>query len=166
MFIFGRCHCSLAAVTPAKYQYDSNNLTYYSMLEKSVSVAVVTPTPGLFAGPHGVFHVLLSCHCYMRHCMLTQGACRNMGYHSKTHLTLKSREIVFVNDIHLGLLPDHLPYAKFQNDWDTQKEVMCVQFWMVCFHIWHKWSLAWNLFLTCNDFWPCGYYIQNLGILN
>ena len=50
-FIFGRCRHSWAAVTPVKYECDSNNLTCtfeisnISVTEKLMHGALVTPTP-------------------------------------------------------------------------------------------------------------------------
>ena len=51
-FIFGRCHHSLAVVTPAKYECDSVDLTYIFAIQKyawqiNLNQALVTPTPGL-----------------------------------------------------------------------------------------------------------------------
>ena len=52
-FIFDRCHRSLAAVTPAKYERDLKYVTYYcdklkfSATEELTNGALETPTPGL-----------------------------------------------------------------------------------------------------------------------
>ena len=54
MFMFDRCHCSLAAETPDKYECDSEDLTYtftkaeISLIETLTNKASVTPTPGKF----------------------------------------------------------------------------------------------------------------------
>ena len=53
MFIFDRCCRSSAAVTPAKYECDANNLTgtfarsKILLTEKLTNGALVTPTPAI-----------------------------------------------------------------------------------------------------------------------
>ena len=53
MSIFGRCHRSSAAVTPAKYECDTKNLTgsfvrsKILLTEKLTNGALVTSTPGI-----------------------------------------------------------------------------------------------------------------------
>ena len=37
MFIFDRCHCSLAAVTPVKYKYDLKIFAYRKISEQNFS---------------------------------------------------------------------------------------------------------------------------------
>ena len=58
MFIFDRCCRSSAAVTPVKYECDTNNLTGTSarlkilLTEKLTNGALVTPTPGISIIPN------------------------------------------------------------------------------------------------------------------
>ena len=69
-FIFGRCRHSSAAVTPVKYECDSNNLvgtfarSKILLTEKLTNRALATPTPGpLVADPNYICPHVKACLC-------------------------------------------------------------------------------------------------------
>ena len=50
MFIFGRCHCSWAAVTPAKYECDQNNIFGKSAMYLTKKLTTETSVPPTLIG--------------------------------------------------------------------------------------------------------------------
>ena len=59
IFLFGRCRRNWAAATPIKYEWDSQNLTYFYRIENflygQIDVrSLVTPTPGMYLVPWNI----------------------------------------------------------------------------------------------------------------